>query len=87
MANIIKSAFIGLICYKGLKVIGKKDYADILGFIVIIGIGFDLYNWYINGVNYIGSGNWIKDLFNFILGKWGVFIYIYGIWKMAWTKM
>ena len=69
MANIIKSAFIGLICYKGLKVIGKKDYADILGFIVIIGIGFDLYNWYINGVNYIGSGNWIKDLFNFILRR------------------
>ena len=69
MANIIKSAFIGFICYKGLKVIGKKDYADILGFIVIIGIGFDLYNWYINGINYIGSGNWIKDLFNFILGR------------------
>ena len=69
MINIIRNAFIGLMCYKGLKVIGKKDYADILGFIVIIGVGFDLYRMYLSGIDYIGSGNWIKDIFNFILGR------------------
>lgn len=39
MIEILKTCSVGFICYKGLNCLGKKDYADILLFILVIYIG------------------------------------------------
>jgi len=50
MLETIKVATAGLVIYKGFKILGKKDYADIIGFLVIMSVGFSIFmkvgGWY-----------------------------------------
>jgi hypothetical protein len=51
MLETIKVAMAGLVIYKGFKILGKKDYADIIGFVTLMSVGFSIYmkigGWYI----------------------------------------
>jgi hypothetical protein len=62
MLETIKVATAGLIIYKGFKILGKKDYADIIGFVVIMSVGFSIYmkigGWY------SGISTWYDNLMN-----------------------
>jgi hypothetical protein len=55
MLETIKVATAGLVIYKGFKILGKKDYADIIGFVVIMSVGFSIFmkvgGWYSSFMN------------------------------------
>jgi hypothetical protein len=50
MLETIKLATAGLVFYKGFKILGKKDYADLIGFVSLLSVGFSIYlkigEWY-----------------------------------------
>jgi hypothetical protein len=55
MLETIKIATAGLVIYKGFRILGKKDYADIIGFVVIMSVGFSIFlkisSWYSGFMN------------------------------------
>lgn len=40
MFEVLKTGFIGYVCYKALKCFGKQDYADVIGLLVWVYLGF-----------------------------------------------
>lgn len=50
MVEIIKIGVVGFICSKSLKVFGKKDYADVITFLMVLYVGVMVFSkitgWY-----------------------------------------
>lgn len=50
MIEIIKIGVVGFICSKSLKVFGKKDYADVITFLMVLYVGVMVFSkitgWY-----------------------------------------
>lgn len=50
MIEIIKIGVVGFICSKSLKVFGKKDYADVITFLMVLYVGVMIFSkitgWY-----------------------------------------
>jgi len=43
MIDILKVATAGLVVYEGFKILGKKEYADIIGFVTLMNVGFGVF--------------------------------------------
>lgn len=55
MVEVLKTCSVGFICYKALYCLGKKDYADILLFILILYVGIMVM---------AGFATWYNDFMN-----------------------
>jgi len=55
MLQIIKVGTVGFIIYEGLKCLNQKNYADIVGFVTLMNVGFGVY---------FKVGTWYEGLMN-----------------------
>lgn len=55
MLDIIKIGTAGIVIYEGFKILGKHEYASLIGFVVILNVGFAIF---------FKIGQWYQSLMN-----------------------
>lgn len=55
MLEIIKIGTAGFVIYQGFRVLGKHEYASLIGFVVLLNVGFSIFlkvgGWYNSFMN------------------------------------